>query len=189
MGDFPDIFVTRIVRKVKGVRKMIKLTDWVTNKKMNERFLQLVQYDNEDELRINLESLEKLFSPPFRKVKDCIIISKKSADELEPYLESAVKEVYGDKTGYEAGHTETQINYYFENDISEIVGVRVALMVIDVWAMRLKELDSESNFCFIMSSNEERVEIRFHKARNDEQGWLDDDIESYKDGAVGYVIV
>lgn len=56
---------------------MIELTNWITNKKMNERFLQLVQYDNEDELRISLESLGKLFSPPFRKVKDCIIISKK----------------------------------------------------------------------------------------------------------------
>ena len=168
---------------------MIELTNWVMNKKMNERFLQLVQYDNEDELRISLESLGKLFSPPFRKVKDCIIISKKSADELEPYLESVVQEVYGDKTGYEASNTETRINCFFENEISEITGVKIALIVLEVWAMRLKEMEPESNFCLIMCSDEERVEIRFHKARNDEQGWLDDDIEAYKDGAVGYVIV
>lgn len=69
------------------------------------------------------------------------------------------------------------------------MGVRVALMVIDIWSMKLKELDSESKFCFIICSDEERVELRFHKARMDERGWLADDIESYKDGAVGYVIV
>ena len=168
---------------------MIELTDWITNKKMKERFLQVAQYDNKDELKMNLESLGKLFSPPFRKVKDCIIISKESADKLEPYLESVVQEVYGDKTGYEASNTETRINCFFENEISEITGVKIALIVLEVWAMRLKEMDPESDFCLIMCSDEERVEIRFHKVRSEEDGWLLDDIETYKDGAVGYVIV
>lgn len=167
----------------------MKLTNWVTNKKMKERFIQVAQYDNKDKLELRLESLGKLFSPPFRKVKDCIIISKKSADELEPYLESVVQEVYGDKTGYEASNTETRINCFFENAISEITGVKIALIVLEVWAMRLKEMDPESNFCLIMCSDEDHVEIRFHKVRSEEGGWLLDDIEDYKDGAVGYIIV
>lgn len=168
---------------------MIELTDWITNKKMKERILQVAQYDNKDELRMSLESLGKLFSPPFKKVKDCIIIATESADELELHLDSVVREVYGDKTGYEASCTETRINCYFENDISEITGVKIALIVLEVWAMRLKKMDPESNFCLIMCSDEDHVEIRFHKVRTEEDGWLLDDIEAYKDGAVGYVIV
>lgn len=42
----------------------MKLTNWVTNKKMKERFIQVAQYDNKDKLELRLESLGKLFSPP-----------------------------------------------------------------------------------------------------------------------------
>lgn len=98
-------------------------------------------------------------------------------------------EVYGDKTGYEASNTETRINCFFENVISEITGVKIALIVLEVWAMRLKKMDPESKFCLIMCNDEDHVEIRLHKVRSEEDGWLLDDIETYKDGAVGYVIV
>ena len=40
-----------------------------------------------------------------------------------------------------------------------------------------------------MSCNEDHVEIRFHKVRENEKMWLDEELENYKDGAVGYVIV
>ena len=94
-----------------------------------------------------------------------------------------------DKTGYEASNTETRINCYFENEISMITGTQIALMVIEVWALKLKQMEPNSKFCFIMCSGEDHVEIRFHKVRNDEIKWLADDIESYKDDAVGYVVI
>ena len=47
----------------------------------------------------------------------------------------------------------------------------------------------DSQFCFIICSDEEHVEIRFHKVRNNEIRWLSDDLESYSDEAVGYVVI
>lgn len=63
------------------------------------------------------------------------------------------------------------------------------VMAIEIWAIRLKQMEPDSEFCFIMCSDEQHVEIRFHKLREDEIGWLSDDIEGYKDEAVGYLIL
>ena len=49
------------MRKVIGIRKVIEFTNWITNKKMKERFLQVAQYDNKDELRMSLENLGELY--------------------------------------------------------------------------------------------------------------------------------
>lgn len=164
------------------------LNHWTMNKKMKNIFDKLSSNPDTDTLKIDVESIEHLFCPPLRKVKDCIIISEKSAEEIEPYFENAVK-MYTDKTGYEAANTETRINCYFKNKISQLTGVRIARIVLSIWAIRLKELKPKDYFCLIMCSNKERVEIRFHKVRDDEPKWLAEDLEVYKDGAVGYVII
>ena len=70
-----------------------------------------------------------------------------------------------------------------------MAGTQIALIAIEVWALSLKQLDPDSKFCLIMCSNEDRVEIRFHKVRDNEISWLSDNLEGYKGDAVGYVIV
>lgn len=164
------------------------LDHWIMNRKMKKIFDKLSSNLGTDKLKIDAEGLERLFYPQLRKVKDCIIISEKSTEEMEPYFENAVK-MYMDKTGYEAANTETRINCYFKNKITQHTGVRIARIVLSIWAIRLKKLEPESQFCLIMCSNKERVEIRFHKVRENEPKWLADDLEAYKDGAVGYVII
>lgn len=129
--------------------------------------------------------------PSFKRVKDCIIIIiiiDKNIEVLEANFEDAVK-IYMDKTGYEASNTEIRTNCYVENEISMITGTRIALMVIEVWAMKLKQMEENAEFCFILCSDEEHVEVRFHKVRTDESEWLADDLESYEDGAVGYITI
>lgn len=164
------------------------MNDWVTNKKMKECFLKISTNFCNDELQLNMKGLERLFSPPIKVVKDCVIITERNIEEIEPYIENAIR-MYGDRTGYEASNTETRINCFFENEISETTGVKVALIVLEIWAMKLKKIEPKSSFCLIMCSDENRVEIRFHKVREDEANWLSEDLEMYKGGAVGYIII
>ena len=164
------------------------LDNWVVNSEMKKLLKDVSTYSNIEELEINLHQLKELLAPPLKKVNDCIIISRESEAELETYFERAVK-LHWNRTGYEFNNTETRINAFFENEISMIVGTQVALMVIEIWALKLKQLEQESKFCLIMACNEERVEIRFHKVRETEGNWVDDNIENYADGAIGYVIV
>ena len=104
------------------------------------------------------------------------------------FFDRAIK-MYFDKTDYESSHTETRIDCHFEGEVSMMAGTQIALIALEIWALRLKQIDPDSKFCLIMCSNEDRVEIRFHKVRENEIKWLADDINSYQGGAVGYVIV
>ena len=162
--------------------------EWIANLKMKQLLNRLADYESKEELRHNVKHLNELFNPPFKKVKDCILISKKDVKELENSLDSAL-DIYTDKTGYEVSNSEVRINDYFENEISMETGTLIALLVIRMWALQLKELDPNATFCLIMSSDEDRVEIRFHKLRKEEPMGVADDIESYKDGAIGYVCI
>ena len=121
-------------------------------------------------------------------MKDCIIISKKSVNELEVFFDK-VMEKYKYKTWYEAVNTDTRIDCYFEGKVSMMARTQIALIALEIWALRLKQMEPDSKFCLIMYGNEDRVEIRFHKIRENEIKWLADDLEGYQDDAVGYVIV
>ena len=164
------------------------LTEWVANRNMKKLLNSISNLSIEDEFKMKLEQLKELFFPPFKQVKDCILISEKSVDKLEDTFDKAV-EMHMDKTGYEASSTETQINCFFEHSISMEFGVKVALIVLEVWRLQLKNMEPQSKFCLIMSCDEEHVEIRFHKVRKNEKMWLNKDLEKYKDEAIGYVMI
>lgn len=162
------------------------LTNWTTNSKMQSLLKDDLSNPYAETLKLNSQKLKALFSPSFKKVRDCIIITEKEIDRLEMTFDNAIK-MYMDKTGYEASNTETRINSYFDNDISVITGTQIALIVTEIWALKLKQMEPESKFCIIMCSDEESVEIRFHKIRDKESRWLSENLEGYQDGAVGYV--
>ena len=164
------------------------LSNWVANREMKRLLKDISNNPSVESLKFNFSELYDLFFPKFKKVKDCIIISKKSVDELEMFFDRSVKACQ-DKTGYEAYSSDTRIDCYFEDKVSMMAGTQIALIALEVWALRLKQMDPNSKFCLIMYSNENRVEIRFHKVRENEIKWLADDINSYQGGAVGYVIV
>lgn len=159
---------------------------WIANSKMQNLLEHIYTSSNIEKLELDIKQLSPLFFPPFKKVKDCVIITEKDVVQLENNFNN-ILQVYMDKTGYEASNTETRINDYFENEISMEAATQMALFVIEIWSLQLKILDPGSTFCFIISSDSQRVELRFHKVRTDEFGWLDNDIESYKDEAMGYV--
>ena len=164
------------------------LSNWIANREMKKLLKDISDHPSVENLKFNFSELYDLFFPEFKKVKDCVIISKKSVNELEMFFDKAM-EMYFDKTDYESSHAETRIDCHFEGEVSMMVGTQIALIALEIWALRLKQMDPDSKFCLIMCSNEDRVEIRFHKVRENEIKWLADDIDSYQGGAVGYVIV
>lgn len=164
------------------------LSNWVANREMKRLLKDISNNPSVESLKFNFSELYDLFFPKFKKVKDCIIISKKSVDELEMFFDRSVKACQ-DKTGYEAYSSDTRIDCYFEDKVSMMAGTQIALIALEVWVLRLKQMDPNSKFCLIMYSNEDRVEIRFHKVRENEIKWLADDLEGYQGDAVGYVIV
>ena len=164
------------------------LSNWIANREMKKLLKDISDHPSVENLKFDFSELYDLFFPEFKKVKDCIIISKKSVNELEVFFDK-VMEKYKYKTWYEAVNTDTRIDCYFEGKVSMMARTQIALMALEIWALRLKQIDPDSKFCLIMYSNEDRVEIRFHKVRENEIKWLADDLEGYQGDAVGYVIV
>lgn len=162
--------------------------NWITNNRMEKILKKITQLSFKELLEINMEQLDKLFFPPFKQIKDCVIISESPISTLESFFDKSIK-IFADKTGYEASNTETRINSYFENTISSELGVKIALTVLEVWTLQLKKMEPNSKFCLILLCDEHHVEIRFHKIHVNEKMWLDENIENYTDEAVGYVIV
>ena len=164
------------------------LSNWVANREMKKLLKDIYGHPSVENLEFNFLELYDLFFPKFKKVKDCVIIAEESVDELEMYFDKVMK-TYKYKTWYEVDNTDTRIDCYFEDKISRIARTQIALITLEIWALKLKQMEPDSKFCLIMSSNEDRVEIKFHKIRDNEIKWLADDINSYQGGAVGYVIV
>ena len=164
------------------------LSNWIANREMKKLLKDVSNHPSVESLKFNFSELYDLFFPKFKKVKDCVIIAEESTYELEKFFDRAI-EMSFNKTVYEAGCTETRIDCHFEGKVSMMAGTQIALIALEIWALRLKQIDPDSKFCLIMFSDEDRVEIRFHKFREDEGMILADDIDSYQGGAVGYVIV
>ncbi len=164
------------------------LSNWIVNREMKRLLKNISDHPSIENLKFDFSELYDLFFPEFKKVKDCIIISKKSVNELEVFFDK-VMEKYKYKTWYEAVNTDTRIDCYFEGKVSMMARTQIALIALEIWALRLKQMEPYSKFCLIMYGNEDRVEIRFHKVRDNEISWLSDNLEGYKGDAVGYVIV
>ena len=164
------------------------LSNWIVNREMKRLLKNISDHPSIENLKFDFSELYDLFFPEFKKVKDCIIISKKSVNELEVFFDK-VMEKYKYKTWYEAVNTDTRIDCYFEDKVSVVTRIQVALITLEIWTLKLKQMEPDSKFCLIMYGNEDRVEIRFHKIRENEIKWLADDLEGYQDDAVGYVIV
>lgn len=162
------------------------IRNWTANNKMKKLLEEISAFSEIEELQLSIGELRKLFFPPLKKVNDCIIITEKDTEMLEAEFNNTI-EMYTDKTEYEVSNTETRINSYFKNKITMETGVQIALMVIEFWALKLKEVEPDSQFRFVLSCKKDSVEIRFHKVRKYETAWLLEDFERYKDEAIGYV--
>jgi len=157
------------------------------NKKMKTMLENLASGISEKLVNLTVLNLQKIMSPQFTQVYDSIIVSRDKIEISEEQYSRVIK-MHGDKTGYEASNNDTRVNDFFETDLPGSEALSIALMIVDVWGGKLKCLEPESDFCFIIDCDENYVTLRFHKLRSNEGMWLLDDIEGY-DGAIGYIIV
>ena len=159
--------------------------------KMNQKMICLIESrsnENKSEiLQFEFVKLKDLFFQNFVTVADCVIISNQSQQLLTKQFDNALK-MYLDKTGYEAGNTEIRINDFLENPISVLDAIELAFLVIECWAFQLINRDIRSKTCFILSCDGDYVTLRFHITRENENMWLMDSLEDYKE-PVGYIII
>lgn len=159
----------------------------VTNCAMR-KLLEAKLTPKEQKIILSIGALQKLFFPPFKFVGDCTILADEPLETLRKGLELYEKDGY-DHTWYEAGGTKMYINDFLSAPVRPELGVRIAFLVAQAWAMQLKALDATARYCFIVScdSDEPMVILRFHKIRLDEPRFLCHDLEGYESEAVGYV--
>ena len=172
----------------KNIGGITMFNNWIANNKMKKLLKYISDHPSVENLGFNFLELYDLFFPKFKKVKDCIIIAEESVDELEMFFDKVMK-TYKYKIWYEFYNTETRIDCHFEGEVSMIAGTQIALIALEIWALKLKQMEPDSKFYLILFSNEDHVEIRFHKFRENEGTFFTDDLDSYHNSAVGYVIV
>ena len=161
--------------------------NWIANESMKK----LLRQCGDEQLNlpsVKVSALRELLFPPFRAVRDCVILSEMPAEELDAAFDQAMEKCF-DKTDYEACNTETRIDCFFEDALSREQGFEIALLALETWAFQLKCMQPEARFCMILACDEDHTEIRFHKLREGESLWLNDDINHYTDGAIGYFIL
>jgi len=160
----------------------------IATAKLEKLLEALNSYKSSNNFVFEIQHLKELLSPDFVSVYDCILISKKSVEVLEQSFNKAI-EMYGDRTGYEASNTEMRINDYIDNENLNIYDIlSLTMLILDCWSAKLKQIDCEAKFCFIISCDSPYVTLRYHKFRETEGTWLLEDINQYE-GAVGYLII
>lgn len=161
---------------------------WNTNPAMKDLLGRLAREPDKTPLPITGEELHRLLFPPFRPVRDCVILAEEPASVLDATFDKVIK-TYFDKTAYEACNTEARIDVFLSPQASMQAKTRLALTALEVWRLQLKQLRPEATFCLILCADRDHVEIRFHTLHAGEPLWLDENLENYRGGAVGYAIV
>lgn len=129
---------------------------------------------------INLSILERILFPEFKEVEGCFLARLTENHIPEKINLDMVMRVYGDRTGYEASRNELRINDYINYTEDEKYSVLAfALQLIESWSLKLKADFPHYEFNLILSCDDEYVTLRFHRYRNVELGWLEDNLESY----------
>ena len=106
---------------------------------------------------------------------------------LETGFEQAIK-FLGGKNFYEISYTEILINSYLQTQNYTLYTVlKLTMLTIEMWKNQLKLLEPKGQFCFIISCDANRVTLRFHKVREGQPEWLNNDLEIY-DQPIGYLV-
>ena len=128
------------------------------------------------------EFSEKIFS--FIKVIDeCVVIVDFNNEMKQGGLNyDWILSQYGDYSGYEASCNKMRISDYI--DINNIQSAPFILRLIENLISILKRRCPQFNFVLIGIIKTDEIEIRFHSLRQNEMGWLSEDIDEYKEAKV-----
>lgn len=139
-------------------------------------------------INIKVKDLYKLLLPEFKKIHDCIILSSETEEILKDNYKNELSN-FENKTGYEIWHNEIIINSYIKDYyVSVHTAIYIALIIIEVWSDKLKNMSEGSKFCYFLSCSDNIVNLRFHKIREGERMWHIENLEEYVQ-PVGYIII
>jgi hypothetical protein len=145
----------------------------------------IISTNNYDEVKINQkvdEFSQKVFS--FIKVIDESVVIVDFHNEMKQggLNYDWILSQYGDYSGYEASCNEMRISDYL--DINNIQPAPFILKLFENLKSILKKKCPQFNFVFIGIIKTDEIEIRFHSLRNNEKGWLSEDIDEYNEAIV-----
>lgn len=155
----------------------------VSNKKMDELMLDT----STRQPRIDVAMLEKLLTPEVVVENGCVLLHERGAQYTQP----KTKDTIDDLTGYEAFCNHIHLSDYFNlDDVDEPWLARFGRLVLEVWALVVAQVDPGHTHCFILSIIKPKdAVLRMHTVRSGEPLWLANDLEEYKNEAVGYFII
>lgn len=139
--------------------------------------------ESKEYIKVNLQSISKILNPHFVAVHDCVIIDIDNEIKIEKINFDRILSMFQDRTGYEASCNEMRLNDYIDLP-NETAALKTAEIIMQVWENKLLLEYPQCSFCMILSIHEGYATLRFHQIRDNEQPWLDDDLESYKDEAI-----
>lgn len=160
----------------------------ITNARMKNLINDLFLYQDSD-ATLQLNQLLMVLNPIIKNVQGCLIIDNNNEIEAEKVNFERLLKIHGDATCYEASNNEIRINDFVDGDSIDVKGIlTLGFNILEVWSNRLKRDYPDGKFCLIITCENESVTLRFHQIRDDESGWLAEDLEQYTD-AVAYTTI
>jgi len=126
----------------------------------------------------NISRIVDILWPDFVYINECIFIK-------ESYNKSHVQESeFVDKTSYEAFVNHIHLDQiYWGEPVDYYEVLQIALKVLDMWKIKLKNDCPNMKFILILSFNEEDCNLRFHRFRQNELPWINpDEIQKFEEG-------
>lgn len=156
------------------------------NNKMREYILEANNFSEEDINNKVKQFSDQIFSTIKAIDETVVIIDLQNEMEQEGLNHGGILELYGDYTGYEASCNDVRVNDYI--DIDDVAPFPFVLRLFESLENLLKQRYPQFQFVLIASIEEKYITIRFHVLREEEGGWLSEDIDGYEEAILVYII-
>jgi hypothetical protein len=131
---------------------------------------------------LSLDNVDRLFNMRIQDIFDCILLVEDEEIELTEEQFIDVVKMYGDKTGYEASNNELRIIDYCESELTQEEQYLIGKSCISDLNNKIP-----GKLVFYFSYDEEVLTIRFHKFREADGLWTNENVEGYKE-PFGYFV-
>lgn len=125
--------------------------------------------------------LDKIKDPHIVTVNDCFILDIDHSLMVDEINWGKVLAFFGDYTGYESSCNEIRIDDFLPCDLDSDRLLQISLQVMDRWVETLKLSYPENSFIVILSCDLDHATLRFHKWREGEGVWMNEDLEQFEE--------
>ena len=157
----------------------------IYNSAMKEKMDKLKDLSNSIEIKGELSVLW----PEFYEASGFYFMRTRDGEKYANLDRDRMLEMHDYATYLEAGCSDCRINDFFEveNDDERL---KLAFTIADMWAMKLSNLFPQEEFHIVIAEKDGNITMRFHKFRDDEPTWLEeDDLDGYESEAICVMIV